>query len=149
MLLGLCTWRLACCYARAAASGVGPIVFVWCRHLTRDEDRTSAQRCASLETYTHAVLECPVARPAVQWLTALVAAFDGMAPVITVESLVVGDHTVWMPVSGEEAFGLWQHVKLAFVFAAWELRCCCTSRHRPFSAAEWCTPHCCWPLTWG
>ena len=100
------------------------------------QDRTLTQRCASLETYTHAFLECPVVRPAVQWLTALVAAFDGMAPVITVESLVVGDHTVWMPVSGEEAFGLWQHVRLAFVFAVWELRCCRTSTHRPFSAAD-------------
>ena len=55
---------------------------------------------------------------------------------LTVESLVADDHTVWRPASGTEAGDLWQHVRLSFMSVVWELRCRRALSQHLFSACD-------------
>jgi hypothetical protein len=90
----------------------------------------SAPPCAALadppaETVAHAFLECPEARPAVEWLAAAWAALSGGAPPpLTPAVIIADDHRTWPGApAGERANAAWTRLRVATLGAIWRVRC--------------------------
>ena len=81
----------------------------------------------SVETLTHAFLECPAARPAVEWLCDTWAALTGgPRPPCTAATLLADDpRDAWL--SGDPPEGpfwtLWSRVRVAVIGSIWQVRC--------------------------
>ncbi len=90
------------------------------------------------ETLVHLFEQCPVVRPAVQWLRALCGKLWGQAPPEggLAEILVLGAKHLWQPPgSGSALWDLWSHLRLQFCFAVWVLSRRRSRSGRQFDAA--------------
>ena len=89
-----------------------------------------------LETLQHALLDCPAVRPALQWLAALWPRFGGTAPPLSPEVWLQDSPAAWQPQGGQWAVELWGLLRLAVLWAAWELRCRRLATGQQFAAAD-------------
>jgi hypothetical protein len=76
----------------------------------------------ALETLSHAFVDCPTVRPAVEWLRALWAAVAGEPPPRQAAVLLADDHRIWQPPTAELRF-LWTALRLQLLHSIWTLRC--------------------------
>jgi hypothetical protein len=86
------------------------------------------------ETLSHVFVECPVVRPAVEWLRDLWGRLGSAAPPLDVRVVVVGDQSVWSP-GGGAPWELWTHLRLEFCRAVWRLTSRRSSAGQDFTAA--------------
>ena len=86
------------------------------------------------ETLSHVFLECPVVRPAVEWLRDLWARLGDGPPPLDAQVLVVGDKSVWSP-GGRDVWELWTHLRLEFCQAVWRLTTRRAAAGQVFTAA--------------
>ena len=89
-----------------------------------------------LETLQHALLDCPAVRPALQWLAALWPRLGGSAPPLSPEVWLQDSPAAWRPQGGSHAEELWGVLRLAVLWAAWELRCRRQALGQQFVAAD-------------
>jgi hypothetical protein len=105
----------------------------------RGRDPATADASADqwpLETLQHAFLDCPAVRPALQWLAALWPRFGGSAPPLSPEVWLQDSPAAWRPQGGPWAEELWGVLRLAVLWAAWELRCRRQATGQQFEAAD-------------
>jgi hypothetical protein len=76
----------------------------------------------ALETLSHAFLDCPVVRPAVEWLRALWTAVAGEPPPLQAAVILADDHRIWQPPTPPLRF-LWTVLRLQLLHSIWTLRC--------------------------
>ena len=86
------------------------------------------------ETLSHVFVECPVVKPAVEWLRNLWSQLGDASPPLDAQVLVVGDKNVWSA-GGKDAWELWTHLRLEFCRAVWRLTARRTSTGQVFTAA--------------
>jgi len=86
------------------------------------------------ETLSHVFVECPVVKPAVEWLRHLWSQLGDATPPLDAQVLVVGDKSVWSA-GGKDAWELWTHLRLEFCRAVWRLTARRTSTGQVFTAA--------------
>ena len=81
------------------------------------------QRC--VETLTHAFLECPEVRPAVEWLqqTWEQLAGERYAVPLTPAFLLADDPEGWVGADDGRVYRQWTRLRVAFLGALWEARC--------------------------
>ena len=108
-LLRTCCCDSASCRAEteawaAAAQGGGP---------------AAAPAGPRVETLVHALLVCPVVRPAVGWLAGVVGAIVGTPPPLDASVWLVGDDSVWRPT--RPARWLWDTLRCTLLLTAWSL----------------------------
>lgn len=81
-----------------------------------------APGCNCQETLSHAFMDCPKVRGAVDWLLGLFERLTGRRPPRDPRVILVDDHRVWEPGGGKEDRDLWQRLRLIFLYNAWKAR---------------------------
>ena len=81
-----------------------------------------APGCRCQETLSHAFMDCPKVRGAVDWLLGLFERLTGRRPPRDPRVILVDDHRVWEPGGGKEDRDLWQRLRLIFLYNAWKAR---------------------------
>ena len=96
------------------------------------------RRGGCTETYTHLFVECPVYRPAVEWLLELWHKIAGVRPPLTAEVLVADDPAAWeaRPKAQDrhQRMDLWRILRLTVLYCIWEARCSTDRRQRTAAA---------------
>lgn len=78
------------------------------------------QRRRHIETISHAFMDCPAARPTMDWLRDMWAAITGQpGPPMDARVLLLDDTRVWSPLA---AGALWTHLRTATLHALWHCR---------------------------
>ena len=77
------------------------------------------------ETLSHVFRDCPVVRPAVEWLRMLWQRVMGLdaVPELSAEALVADCDPAWHFPGDEAAKDLWTMLRLALLYATWVARC--------------------------
>ena len=78
-----------------------------------------------METLSHAFRDCPIVRPAVEWLRMLWQRFKGLdaVPELSIEALVADCDPAWQFPGDDVAQDMWTTLRLAFLYATWVARC--------------------------
>ncbi len=98
---------VACCGNAACRSGPPP--------------QEAATGTWSVETLTHALLDCPAVRPALRWLARVWTRVEGgLGPPLTAAVWLQGDTQQWQP--QRQHRHLWTSLRISLLAAAWELR---------------------------
>ncbi len=118
------TWRALHCQLHT------PSFLTYCRYKPPRQVRASdgsplRQACCqwpacvnTIATTTHVLLDCPLARPAADWLCTLWAAIDdGNFPPATPDVIIAGDPAAWNP--ARRHLDLWTRLRILFLKHAW------------------------------
>jgi hypothetical protein len=78
----------------------------------------------SIETLSHAFLECPMAQPVISWLLDTWEALSGSRPPHTAALLLADDPAEWPEAEADpQGYQLWTRLRVATLGAIWSLRC--------------------------
>jgi hypothetical protein len=108
------------CRAMVAGMRAQPAPFLACPAC--DRGRAAGAAAAPAETYTHLFLDCPVYRPALQWLSSLWAALpSSTAPPLEASVFITAEPGApWQPAQARAR--VWHSLRLLTLHAIWDAR---------------------------
>ena len=115
--------RITCWRALHGTLGCNAFMFHCLRTGSALCEHPACTSTGMAETLSHAFIDCPASRPAVEWLCATWAALThGPAPPCTAAVLLADDHRAgWAP--QDAALRLWTRLRVAVIGSIWQARC--------------------------
>jgi hypothetical protein len=106
------------CAAMAACMQSRPLAAAFCPHCPAPAPRGRRP----LETYTHLFLECPLYRPALEWLADVWQAVAGQRPPLVPAVIVADDMRAWPAAPTGALVALWTALRLTVLYCVWRAR---------------------------
>jgi hypothetical protein len=77
----------------------------------------------TIETLTHAFLECPEVQPVIGWMLATWTALGGPPVPRTAAFLLADDPTGWAGADDDDTYRMWTRLRVATLGSIWTVRC--------------------------
>jgi hypothetical protein len=86
----------------------------------------TAEAClltGSIETLTHAFLECPEVQPVIDWMLETWSTLGGPPVPRTAAFLLADDPTGWAGADDDDTYRMWTRLRVATLGSIWRVRC--------------------------